>query len=285
MKMQTIKIASNEVITAPPTDQPALPGQQAKTVINPPDSGGKQANTGIPGAIPENDVFKAVEGSKISTLSPMQTDPLAGSPMGSSVPVGGLIDGKLAVELMDALLPSLLVALMAAIGAQMKKTDLQLTAREKSTLEPLMQKCMDQLMINFQNPFAALGVSMLVIYGAKVTEHGVIQIIDKKAAKAAADREQKQKTETVIKTAAPVINSQQQPAGVATVVQMQMPQQPEKKIIKPMSTNWQPSDEQFFEATKRMKGSRIEIIKRLQREHAAGTLDNFFKKKPYSKNR
>jgi len=287
--MQTIKIANSDVIQAPPQGQPDLPGQQSNPSGKPPETGQKPPVSGIPGTVSENEVFKAVEGTKISTLSTMQTDPLMGQPLGqqgSSVPVGGLIDGGLAVELMDALLPSLLVALMAAIGAQMKKTDLQLTAKEKNTLTPLMQKCMDQLMINFQSPFAALGVSLLVIYGAKVTEHGVIQIIDKKAEKAARDREQKKQAETIKTTAAPVNISEQpkQPVPVVPITTVTPNKTgrfgPEKK---PLSKNWQPTPEQLWEGKRRVKGSEKEVIERMQREHAAGTLDKFFKKPPYKK--
>lgn len=281
--MQTIKIPSSDVIQAPPIGQPPLPGQQVNPGETNPGIGSKPPKMAIPGAVSENEAFKTVEQTKITTLTPMSGDPLSGQPMGNSVPLGGLIDGLLAVELMDALLPAVLVALMAAIGAQMKKTDLQLTAKEKQTLTPLTQKCMDALMINFQNPFAAWGVAVLVIYGAKLTEHGVVQIIDKKAAKAAADREFKETTKKA-PTPAPVINSGQQ--QTTPVVTMSAPSpnakfNPAFNAKKPISLNWNPTDEQVYEGQRRIKQSRADIIKRLQREHAAGTLEQFFKRKPF----
>lgn len=284
--MQSLKISSNEVITAPPQGQPATPGQQAAPGEKPSETGGKAASGAIPGQIAETDVFKAVEGTKITTLTPLSgSDPFAGQNPGASVPIGGLIDGTLAVELMDALLPSLLVALMAAIGAQMKKTDLQLTAKEKSTLAPLMQKCMDQLMINFQSPFAALGVSMLIIYGSKVTEHGIVQLIDKKTEKAQRERERKEQTATVKQTAAPVINSEQQkPAPVVNIQSAPVPpRRPNTNAGKQISTDWEPSDEQIFEAKRRIKDSHHAVVVRLKREHHAGTLETFFKKKPFKR--
>lgn len=276
--MQTIKIANTETITAPPQGQPDLPGQQAAQSQKPPETGGKAANNGIPGSIPDSDVFKAVEGTKISTLSPMGgNDPLLGQPMGNSVPIGGLIDGGLAVELMDALLPSLLVAIMAAIGAQMKKTDLQLTAREKSTLTPLMQKCMDQLMVNFQSPFAALGVSMLIIYGAKVTEHGVIQMIDKKAEKANREREQKITTIPIPKTEGPKQNEILKPANVVAMAI--------NKPLPAVNSTYEPTDEHIYMA-KRILGtnySRSSVVIRLKSENKKGTLEQFLSRKQKAK--
>lgn len=272
--MQTIKIASNDTITAPPVGQPDLPGQQTTQSQKPPETGQKGGNNGIPGSIPDSDVFKAVEGTKISTLSPMGgNDPLLGQPMGNSVPIGGLIDGGLAVELMDALLPSILVAVMAAIGAQMKKTDLQLTAREKTTLTPLMQKCMDQLMVNFQSPFAALGVSMLIIYGAKVTEHGVIQMIDKKAEKANREREQKLTTVTTPKTEGP---KQQEILKPANVVAMTI-----NKPLPAVNSVYEPTDEEIFMAKKILgtNYSRTVVITRLKNEKKKGNLEHFLNRK------
>lgn len=271
--MQTIKIPNADVIQAPPVGQPPLPGQLPPEGSKPPETGQKPPSGGIPNVVPESEAFKAVEGAKFTTLTPLSGDGSQNAQMGNSVPVGGLIDGGLAIELMDALLPSVLVAVMAAIGAQMKKTDLQLTAREKTTLTPLMQKCMDQLMINFQNPFAALGISMLIIYGAKITEHGVIQMIDKKAEKAAADRLRKENQTTPAQTAAPVQSEILKPAHV---VNMNVNQGQRK----PIDINYKPTDEEMFMARKIMpKKSTKDMIARIQREKAAGTLDQFLRGK------
>jgi len=44
---------------------------------------------------------------------------------------------------------------------------MSLTAKEKSTISPVLKKCLDRLDINFENPFVALAVTFGAIYGAK----------------------------------------------------------------------------------------------------------------------
>lgn len=277
--MQQIKIANPDKLQAPPDGQPSLPGEMNNQQNNASGGAGNSPTMKIPGAVSEGDIFKAVEGSKFNTLMTEGNPTLGqGATGNNAVPIGGMIDGGLATELMDALLPSLLVALMAALGAEMKKTDLQLTAKEKSTIAPLMQRCLDQLMVNFQSPFAALGVTLVVIYGAKVTEKGIVQIIDKKAARAAARKSEQSQPVQTVKKDSPVISSEQ-PAPVITM------KPPEQKIVRraATSTNWMPTEEQIFEGIRRVKYNRQDTIARLQREHAAGTLDAFFKRKPIKK--
>lgn len=276
--MQTIKIANTDTLTAPPQGQGEFPGSTPATGQNPP----KQAKNDLPGAVSEAEALKTVEGAKITTLTPLSgNDQFTGQQPGASVPLGGLIDGGLAVELMDALLPSILVAVMAAIGAMMKKTDLQLTAREKTTLTPLMQKCMDQLMINFQSPFAAFGVAALIIYGAKITEHGIVQIIDKKAEKSQRDKEQKINTQmnpTATPAAAPKPNEILKPANIVAM-----------NVQKPLQTvnniPYEPTDEQIFIARKilGMNYAKSVAITRLKNENKKGTLDQFLSRKQKSR--
>ena len=110
---------------------------------------------------------------------PLEDGNVAGS---NRVSVGGLIDGKMATELMDSVLPALLVFTLAKGGITVRKTELQLSASEKSTLAPLMQNCLNAMSVNVDNPFIALGFSMAVIYGGKIIEKGGVAFLDKKAA-------------------------------------------------------------------------------------------------------
>lgn len=256
--MQTIRIAPPDVIQAPPAGQGSAPGKNIDT------------NPGaIKGAVSESEAIKTVEGTRISTLTPMDGQPL--TPMtapGSSVPLGGLIDATLAVELMDALLPAILVVVCAYIGMKMKKPDLQLTAKEKTTIAPLVQRCLDSLMINFQSPWAALGVSLVVIYGAKIGEHGFVQVLDKKAESQAKKKEEAKIVEMKKDAAPPVTMTQAAPANVPN-----MPQ--------PGLSEWEPTDEMIYEGMKRYKKDKHTVAERLKREYKAGTLQAFLKKKPY----
>jgi len=130
---------------------------------------------------------EAIETASNAGIPPISLPPESGTltpgegqPAGVSV--GSLIDGKTATELMDSVLPAVLVFALHKAGLQLRKTELQLTEKEKNTLAPLMQKCMDALMMNFESPFVALGVSMVVIYGGKVMEKAGVAWLDKKSA-------------------------------------------------------------------------------------------------------
>jgi hypothetical protein len=81
-----------------------------------------------------------------------------------------MMESKLAIELMDSLIPALLVVLFRYGKMIVKKAELQLTAKEKETLAPVVQACMDQLMLNFNSPWVALAFTGGMIYGSKIVE-------------------------------------------------------------------------------------------------------------------
>lgn len=162
-------------LTGSASDQPAAP------------AGAEQPNS-VPPVISQDSVtveqaLGGVEHTKIATVTGVVGGPVQSVNPGSSVPVAGLVDAKLAVEIMDATLPALMVFLLYKIGMKLRKTDLQLTEKEKNTLAPVVQKCLEQLMINFNNPWVALSVTVLTIYGSKVIEKGLPQLWEKKQAK------------------------------------------------------------------------------------------------------
>ena len=176
--MQRLNLNQQETTTTPttgsnpaaasPTPASSLPPGAAQNVVSEAEAIGAAANTNIP-------IFSANAAPESGQLT-------AGSLNGTGVAVGSLIDGKTAVELMDAVLPAALVFVLYKGGMQMRKTELQLTQSEKNTLAPLMQRCMDVLLLNFDSPFVALGVSMTFIYGAKIMEKGGVAWLDKQTA-------------------------------------------------------------------------------------------------------
>lgn len=140
-------------------------------------SDAKPAN-GIPGQISQEEALKGGEGAKIDPFSagPM---PGPGAP-GASTTVGSLLEGKMAVDIMDALIPGLIVVLFHALKVTVKKSAFQLSAKEKDTLAPIVQKCLDSINLNFNSPWTVLAVTLVVFYGSKGIEEGGIAILDKK---------------------------------------------------------------------------------------------------------
>lgn len=272
--MQTVKIGQNDDILAPPKDQPPTPGHL--------DAQGKPtqgtAPAALQGTVSEADAIKATDASKFTTLTTLGTGTGSGfssQPGNNAVPVGGLVDGALATDLLDALLPALLVVLLKALKLEIKKTDLQLTAKEKNTLAPLVKACLDSLFLNFNSPWVALGFSASIIYGAKITEHGVVRALDKKA-----ERMEEQKTHEAIK---------QKTEEIKTPVQMNVrPSAPAPSYNKPApiipmtrtkmgvavpdieKITWEPSEEEIwaYKRSNKTKKGRTEIVKILKRRWA-----------------
>lgn len=271
--MQTVKLGQNDDILAPPKDQPPTPGHL--------DAQGKPIQPAAPealrGTVSEADAIKATDQSKFTTLTPLTGggNTLGSQPGNNAVPVGNLVDGALATELLDALLPALLVVALKALKLEIKKTDLQLTAKEKSTLAPLVKACLDSLFLNFNSPWVALGFSATIIYGAKITEHGVIKALDKKAERMAdkkTDEAVKQKTEeiktpvqmNVVRNDPP--ESYNKPAPI-----IPMKKTKDGKTVPDIDRiTWEPSDEQVW-IYRRGAGKKLgtkAIVDKLKRQWA-----------------
>jgi hypothetical protein len=92
------------------------------------------------------------------------------TPEGNSVPVS-MLDPSLAVELLDAVVIAGGAFLLRRFGKEFKKADLKATPSEKKQLEPLFQKCLESVNMNFTNPWSALVVSIGIIYGSKILLH------------------------------------------------------------------------------------------------------------------
>jgi hypothetical protein len=80
----------------------------------------------------------------------------------------GSIDPKLATSLLDTLFCTLLVLVLRYAGKDAKKSELKATEAEKRQLEPLISNCLKSINWNIENPWSALAVSCLFIYGSKV---------------------------------------------------------------------------------------------------------------------
>lgn len=280
--MQKIKIASEDTLQAPPQGQPESPANippAAETPVKPLQAGPAP----LKNTVSETDALKGVQGSKVSTLLPLT--PLGQSSganqpgTGASVSMGAMMDGKLATELMDAIAPAVFVAILAAIGMKLKKTDLQMTEKEKSTVAPVLQKCLDSLFLNFNSPWSALGVTLAVIYGSKITEKGVVQYLDKKEAmKNIASLEKETADNKNAPYTAPVINMKEKFANVAD------PNKPPPSITVEQAgktVTWEPTNEMIQAVVKSDRCTRKYAIAKLKKMYALKQLDE--NGKPFKK--
>lgn len=155
----------------------------------------------------------------VSDLANKPGGPTVPGTPGASVALGGLVQGKIAVDLMDSLIPAVLVLLFAKLEVTVKKTDFQLTAGEKNTLAPIVEACLNSINLDFSSPWTTLLISLVVIYGGKALEKGGIQLLEKKAAEtkpADPNKHEKRKAETIVKEMFPGGPSAPGPAPVST---------------------------------------------------------------------
>lgn len=172
-----------EVITPGGSPTTATPG--------PAPSGTAQSDAAKSGTVSIEDALKGAEHAKMNTFSvsdmskgsagPNGAPGSTGAPLpGSTVSLGGMVQGKLVVDLMDALLPAIIVLAFHRFGLSIKKSQMQLTQGEKNTLGPIVDACLQSINLDFSNPWSALSVTLLVIYGGKALEVGGTGWLDKK---------------------------------------------------------------------------------------------------------
>lgn len=129
----------------------------------------KSTDTGfIPESTPENN------GSKVKAEI-KQTN--TGS---KPLQAGSFISGDFTTNLMDSLIPALIVLAASYTGYGIDKKSFQLTEKEKQLISPAMQQYLDSLSINFNNPFYNLLFVISTVYGAKILE--VLPNLKKKTA-------------------------------------------------------------------------------------------------------
>lgn len=168
-------------------------GGSAAAASPPPSNPSGQSAAANAGTVSMEDALKGADHAKMNTFSVSDLSkesgaagpdgkPIGGGLPGSSVALGGMIQGKVAIDLMDALLPSIIVLAFHRFGLSVKKSQMQLTQGEKNTLEPIVNACLNSINLDFSNPWAALSVTLLVIYGGKAIEIGGAGWLDKKAA-------------------------------------------------------------------------------------------------------
>lgn len=132
------------------------------------------------GTVSQESVFSNLGHTAISSTTVTGAPGAPGGTAGNaSVSLGGMVQGEWAVNLMDAILPAAMVAAFYYFGVKLRKSELQLTQSEKNTIAPVMQKCLDTVLLNFNNPWNALIVTVGTIYAGKAAEKGIVAYIDK----------------------------------------------------------------------------------------------------------
>lgn len=231
--MKTINLSGSDTDVVDPNKPPPGPNPA------PPNAGT------LAGTVTEEEALNASKHTKISTLIGIPgTSGSTSVPGGTqSVSVGGMVDPKLAVNLMDAVLPSLLVLLLFKLGVKLRKSELQLTEKEKDTIAPILNKCLDTLMIHFDNPWTALIVTLITIYGSKVGEKFGVAMLEKKV--------------------------KEQEDGEAG-----KPSDP-SKVADPGKPEWLPSEALVKNRMDTKKYSRKRAIEILKSMHKAGKIDDY----------
>lgn len=144
------------------------------------------------GTVSLDDALKGADHAKMNTFSVSDLSkgagatgpdgkPIGGGLPGSTVALGGMVQGKLVVDLMDALIPAAIVLVFHRFGLSVKKSQMQLTQGEKNTLNPIVEACLNSINLDFSNPWSALSITLLLIYGGKALEVGGTGWLDKKA--------------------------------------------------------------------------------------------------------
>jgi len=91
--------------------------------------------------------------------------------MGNNLKLGNLINAEMFVGLMDTVLPAILIGILQKMMAvKVAKSTMQLSAREKDIIVPLMDKVLMEMNIQVDSPLNALLISLAAIYGTKLME-------------------------------------------------------------------------------------------------------------------
>jgi hypothetical protein len=121
------------------------------------------------------------------------------TPFGPKVGLNNFLSDELGTELYDAIVTAIAVTALNFAGVKATKSELSFTAKEKSTLKPIIKECIDSLNIKFTNPWEALGWTTLLLVGTKIVTTKGEEIAEKFKAKPSLKKvvkAEKEKTES-----------------------------------------------------------------------------------------
>lgn len=119
-------------------------------------------------------------------------------PLGQKVGLDNFLSDELGTELYDAIVTAIAVTALNFVGVKSTKSELCFSAKEKSTLKPIIKECISSMNIKFTNPWEALGWTTLLLIGTKIVTTKGEEIAEKFKAKPAmkkAIKNEKEKAE------------------------------------------------------------------------------------------
>ena len=115
-----------------------------------------------PGTAPEPD--------PLFTSSQPDPQPFFSGGQSQSIPVNSVISAEIAFNLVDKILPIGIVYILGLLDVKAQSKELQANAADKKIIVPVLDNAMEELKLNFDNPFVALGVVLVGCYGSKAME-------------------------------------------------------------------------------------------------------------------
>lgn len=101
----------------------------------------------------------------------LKNDDASSSLDDTKITLNNLIPSDTLIVVIDKLMSVVLpLALNNLAGTKLRPSDLKLTAEEKKQLKPSLEACAKTIPINFQNPWVALGITAVAVYGAKAVD-------------------------------------------------------------------------------------------------------------------
>lgn len=89
-------------------------------------------------------------------------------PFGPKVGLNNFLSDELGTELYDAIITTICITALNFAGIKSTKAEMQFTAKEKTTLRPIVKECIDSLNIKFTNCWEALGWTTFLLVGTKI---------------------------------------------------------------------------------------------------------------------
>lgn len=90
---------------------------------------------------------------------------------GQALKVGNLVNAKMAMQLVNILIPTLLTIVLKQFSKkQVSKRSLEATKDERDVIEPVLQNYLQSISFNVDKPINALILTMAMVYGTKVIE-------------------------------------------------------------------------------------------------------------------
>lgn len=90
--------------------------------------------------------------------------------IGQKVAANNIISSDIAFSLVDNVLPLALIYILSMVDRKARKSELQASKAESETIKVVLDNCLKNMNVNFDNPFIALGVVLTGVYGSKAVE-------------------------------------------------------------------------------------------------------------------